>query len=154
MAIHVGINGFGRIGRLVFQALCDQGRLGKDIRVLGVVDVSTDADYFAYQMKYDSVHGRFKHPVATTKSSPSVEANDVLVVGGEEVQCILAAKEPSQLPWKALQVDYVIESTGLFTDAAKAKGHLAAGAKKVIISAPGKGDVKTLVMGVNEGEYD
>jgi len=154
MTIKVGINGFGRIGRLVFQALCDQGRLGKDIRVIGVVDVSTDADYFAYQMKYDSVHGRFKHPVATRKSSPSVEANDVLVVGDDEVQCILAAKEPSQLPWKALDVQYVIESTGLFTDAAKAKGHLAAGAKKVIISAPGKGDVKTLVMGVNEGEYD
>jgi glyceraldehyde 3-phosphate dehydrogenase len=154
MAIRVGINGFGRIGRLVFQALCDQGVLGKDIRVLGVVDVSNDADYFAYQMKYDSVHGRFKHSVATKKSSPSVEANDVLVVSGEEVKCILAAKEPSQLPWKAMEVDYVIESTGLFTDAAKAKGHLAAGAKKVIISAPGKGDVKTLVMGVNEGEYD
>ena len=119
MAIRVGINGFGRIGRLVFQALCDQGGLGKDMRVLGVVDVSNDADYFAYQMKYDSVHGRFKHPVATTKSRPSVEANDVLVVGGEEVQCILAAKEPSQLPWKALQVDYVIESTGLFSDGAR-----------------------------------
>ena len=155
MAIRVGINGFGRIGRLVFQALCDQGLLGKEIDVVGVVDVVTDADYFAYQMKYDSVHGRFKHarrhheeqPVhrgATTSSSSA----------GDEVKCVMAAKDPSQLPWKALGVDYVIESTGLFTDAEKAKGHLAAGAKKVIISAPGKGDVKTLLMGVNEDEYD
>jgi len=154
MAIKVGINGFGRIGRLVFQALCDQGLLGKEIDVVGVVDVSTDADYFAYQMKYDSVHGRFKHPLSTRKSSPSAEENDVLVVGGEEIRCIPAAKDPSQLPWKQFGAEYVIESTGLFTDGEKAKGHLAAGAKKVIISAPGKGGVKTLVMGVNEAEYD
>jgi glyceraldehyde 3-phosphate dehydrogenase len=154
MAIRVGINGFGRIGRLVFQALCDHGLLGKEIDVVGVVDIVIDADYFAYQMKYDSVHGRFGHAVATGKSSPSVEGHDVLVVGRDEVKCIQAAKDPSQLPWKALGADYVIESTGLFTDVATAQGHLAAGAKKVIISAPGKGDVKTLVMGVNEGEYD
>jgi glyceraldehyde 3-phosphate dehydrogenase len=154
MAIRVGINGFGRIGRLVFQALCDQGLLGKEIDVAGVVDISTDADYFAYQMKYDSVHGRFKHSLATKKSDPSKTENDVLVVGGDEVKCIMAAKDPSQLPWKELKADYVIEATGLFTDSEKAKGHLAAGAKKVIISAPGKGEVKTLVMGVNENEYD
>ena len=154
MAIKVGINGFGRIGRLVFQALCDQGLLGKEIDVVGVVDISTDADYFAYQMKYDSVHGRFKHSLATKKSAPTVEGNDVLVVGGDSVKCIMATKEPGLLPWKDLGVDYVIECTGLFTDSEKAKGHLAAGAKKVIISAPGKGDVKTLLMGVNEGEYD
>ena len=154
MAIRVGINGFGRIGRLVFQALCDQGLLGKEIDVVGVVDVVTDADYFAYQMKYDSVHGRFKHALSTRKSGPSMDGNDVLVVGGDEVKCVMAAKDPSQLPWQTLGVDYVIESTGLFTDAAKAKGHLEAGAKKVILSAPGKGDVKTLVMGVNEDEYD
>jgi glyceraldehyde 3-phosphate dehydrogenase len=154
MAIKVGINGFGRIGRLVFQALCDQGLLGKEIDVVGVVDIVTDADYFLYQMKYDSVHGRFKHALSTKKSSPTVEGNDVLVVGGDAVKCIMATKDPSLLPWKELGVDYVIESTGLFTDSEKAKGHLAAGAKKVILSAPGKGDVKTLLMGVNEGEYD
>ena len=101
MAIRVGINGFGRIGRLVFQALCDQGLLGKEIDVVAVVDISTDADYFAYQMKYDSVHGRFKHALSTKKSSPSAEDNDVLVVGGDEVKCVMATKEPSQLPWKA-----------------------------------------------------
>jgi glyceraldehyde 3-phosphate dehydrogenase len=154
MAIKVGINGFGRIGRLVFQALCDQGLLGKEIDVVGVVDISTDADYFAYQMKYDSVHGRFKHSLATKKSDAGKTENDVLIVGGDEVKCIMAAKDPSQLPWKELGADYVIESTGLFTDSEKAKGHLAAGAKKVIISAPGKGEVKTLLMGVNENEYD
>jgi len=154
MAIRVGINGFGRIGRLVFQALCDQGLLGKQIDVVGVVDVSTDADYFAYQMKYDSVHGRFGHPLATKKSSDKAEGNDVLVVDGHPVRCVIAAKDPAQLPWKELGVDYVLECTGLFTDSEKGKGHLAAGAKKVIISAPGKGEVKTLLMGVNEGEYD
>ena len=154
MAIKVGINGFGRIGRLVFQALCDQGLLGKEIDVVGVVDIVTDADYFAYQMKYDSVHGRFKHALSTKKSSPAAEGNDVLVVGGDAVKCIMATKDPSLLPWKELGVDYVIECTGLFTDSEKAKGHLAAGAKKVIITAPGKGDVKTLVLGVNDNEYD
>ncbi len=154
MAIRVGINGFGRIGRLVFQALCDQGLLGKEIDVVGVVDVVNDADYFAYQIKYDSVHGRFKHAVSTKKSDASKETPDVLVVGGDEVRCLLAAKDPSQLPWKDIGAEYVIESTGLFTDSEKAKGHLAAGAKRVLISAPGKGDVKTIVMGVNEAEYD
>ncbi len=154
MAIRVGINGFGRIGRMAFQAICDQGLLGKAIDVVAVVDISTDADYFAYQMKYDSVHGKFKHAVAAEKSAPDKTENDVLVVNGHKIRCIMATKEPAQLPWKALGVDYVIESTGLFTEADKARGHLAAGAKKVILSAPGKGDVKTLVMGVNEGEYD
>lgn len=154
MAIKVGINGFGRIGRMVFQAICDQGLLGKTIDVVAVVDVSTDADYFAYQMKYDSVHGRFKHKVTTEKSDASKETSDVFVVNGHKVRCVMATKNPAELPWKALGVDYVIESTGLFTDSEKAKGHLDAGAKKVIISAPGKGEVKTLLIGVNEKEYD
>jgi glyceraldehyde 3-phosphate dehydrogenase len=154
MALKVAINGFGRIGRLVFQALCDQGLLGKGIDVVAVVDISTDAEYFAYQLKYDSVHGRFKHKVETRKSDPAAAEDDTLVVNGHAVKCVLATKEPGQLPWKALGVDYVIECTGLFTDSEKAKGHLAAGAKRVIISAPGKGEVKTLLMGVNENEYD
>jgi glyceraldehyde 3-phosphate dehydrogenase len=154
MGIKVGINGFGRIGRLVFQAMADQGLLGKEIDVVAVVDISTDAEYFAYQLKYDSVHGHFKHTVATEKSDASKEEADILVVNGYKTKCVMATKNPSELPWKALGVDYVIESTGLFTDSEKAKGHLDAGAKKVIISAPGKGDVKTIVMGVNEKEYD
>jgi glyceraldehyde 3-phosphate dehydrogenase len=154
MAVKVAINGFGRIGRLVFQALVDQGLLGKKIDVVAVVDVSPDANYFAYQLKYDSVHGRFKHHVSTEKSNATLEEADILVVNGHKIKCVGAVKEISALPWKHLGVDVVIESTGLFTDSEKAKGHLAAGAKKVIISAPGKGDVKTIVMGVNEGEYD
>ncbi|MFA6735322.1 type I glyceraldehyde-3-phosphate dehydrogenase [Candidatus Nomurabacteria bacterium] len=154
MAIKVGINGFGRIGRMVFQAICDQGLLGKEIDVVAVVDVSTDADYFAYQIKYDSVQGKFKHAVSTKKSSPDVESNDVIVVNGNEVKCVMAQRNPADLPWKDLGVEYVIESTGLFTTLDAAGGHLAAGAKKVIISAPGKGGVKTLVMGVNHEEYD
>lgn len=154
MAVKVGINGFGRIGRLVFQAIVDKGLLGKEIDVAAVVDVSTDAKYFAYQLKYDSVHGRFNANITTEKSSPNLDTDDVIVVNGNKVRCVMATKEPSQLPWKELGVEYVIESTGLFTDSEKAKGHLDAGAKKVIISAPGKGDVKTLVMGVNDNEYD
>jgi glyceraldehyde 3-phosphate dehydrogenase len=154
MAVKVAINGFGRIGRMVFQALCDQGLLGKSIDVVAVVDVSTDAKYFAYQMKYDSVHGKFKHTVATEKSNPALAEDDILVVNGHKIKCVMAVKDLATLPWKALGVDLVVESTGLFTDSEKAKAHLVAGAKKVIISAPGKGEVKTIVMGVNEGEYD
>jgi glyceraldehyde 3-phosphate dehydrogenase len=154
MAIKVGINGFGRIGRLVFQAICDQDLLGKAIDVVAVVDVSTDADYFAYQMKYDSVHGKFKHEVSTEKSSPDLADNDTTVVNGNKVKCLMATRNPSELPWGKLGVEYVIESTGLFTDSEKAKGHIEGGATKVIISAPGKGEVKTIVVGVNENEYD
>ncbi len=152
--VKIGINGFGRIGRLVFQAICDQGLLGKEIEVVAVVDISTDAEYFAYQMKYDSVHGRFKHDVKAVKSDAAKEDCDTLVVNGFKTKCVMATKNPAELPGKASAVDKVIEATGLFTDSEKAKGHLEAGAKKVIISAPGKGDVKTLVMGVNENEYD
>ena len=154
MSVKVGINGFGRIGRLVFSAIVDKGLLGKKIDVVAVVDVTTDAKYFAYQLKYDSIHGKFKGQLATEKSSPSVETDDVLIVNGNKIKCVAATKEPAQLPWKALGVEYVVESTGLFTSSDKAKGHLDAGAKKVIISAPGKGDVKTVVLGVNDNEYD
>ncbi len=154
MAVKVAINGFGRIGRLVFQALCDQGLLGSKIDVVAVVDISTDADYFAYQLKYDSVHGKFKHTLATEKSDPSKEEADTLIVNGNKVKCLLAPKNLNELPWKAMGVEYVIESTGLFTSSDKAQAHIEAGAKKVIITAPAKGEVKTFVMGVNESEYD
>ncbi|MFA5804472.1 MAG: type I glyceraldehyde-3-phosphate dehydrogenase [Melioribacteraceae bacterium] len=154
MAVKVGINGFGRIGRQVINVLADKDHLGKEVDVVAVVDVSTDAKYFAYQLKYDSVHGKFRGTVGSEKSSPSVETDDVLVVNGNKIKCVMAQKDPSQLPWKELGVELVIESTGLFTDSEKAKGHITAGAKKVLISAPGKGDVKTLVMGVNDSEYD
>ncbi|MGA2762482.1 MAG: type I glyceraldehyde-3-phosphate dehydrogenase [Spirochaetia bacterium] len=153
MAVKVGINGFGRIGRLAFMALVDKGLLGKDIDVVAVVDITTEAKYFAYQLKYDSVHRGLKATVATEKS-PGAAEDDVLVVNGHKIKCVMATKEPAQLPWKDLGVEYVVESTGLFTDGEKAKGHLVAGAKKVIISAPAKGDVKTLLIGVNDNEYD
>ena len=153
MAVKVAINGFGRIGRLVFAAMVEQGILG-DFDVVAVVDVSTDAKYFAYQMKYDSVHGKFPGTLATAKSSPAAEEDDVLIVNGDKVQCVMATKTPDLLPWKELGVEYVIESTGLFTDAEKAALHVKAGAKKVILTAPGKGDIKTFVVGVNEKEYD
>lgn len=154
MAIKVGINGFGRIGRMVFQAICDQGLLGTEIDVVAVVDMSTDADYFAYQIRYDTVHGAFKHQVSAAKSSSAQKKNDVIVVNGHRVQCVKASRNPADLPWKKLGVTYVIESTGLFTQKAKAEGHLKAGAMKVIISAPAKGGVKTIVMGVNQNEYN
>src|SRR5438132_12322796 len=153
MAIKVGINGFGRIGRLVVRAICDQGLLGRDVEVVAVNDI-VPADNLAYLVKYDSTQGRFKGTVTSEKSSPSVAEDDVLVVNGHKIKCLAAKEGPAALPWKALGVDYVIESTGLFTEAEKAKGHLAAGAKKVIISAPAKGEDITIVMGVNHEKYD
>src|SRR5512136_864530 len=101
MSIKVAINGFGRIGRMVFQAICDQGLLGKKLDVAAVVDISTDADYFAYQMMYDSVHGKFKHDVKTEKSDPSKAEADMLVVNGHKIKCVLAVKNLADLPWKA-----------------------------------------------------
>jgi glyceraldehyde 3-phosphate dehydrogenase len=151
----IAINGFGRIGRLVFQAIVDQNMLGKDkIDVVGVVDIFTDAAYFAYSLKYDSIHGRMNADISSKKSDPAKEEDDILVVNGHEIKCIMAEKELKNLPWTKLGVEFVIESTGLFTEKEKAEGHLAAGAKKVIITAPAKGGARTFVMGVNENEYD
>jgi glyceraldehyde 3-phosphate dehydrogenase len=152
MAVKVAINGFGRIGRLVFRALVEQGLVGKDIEVVAVGDI-VPADNLAYLVKYDSTQGRFGGSVSSEKSAADKAEDDVLVVNGRKI-LVVSAKDPSQLPWKQLGVEVVIESTGLFTDVEKAQGHLAAGAKKVIISAPAKGDCPTLVMGVNEGKYD
>ena len=154
MSVRVAINGFGRIGRLVFQAITEQGLLGKGIDVVAVVDMSTDAKYFAYQLKYDSVHGKMNAEITTKKSDASLEEDDILVVNGNEIRCVQAKKSLDEMPWKEMNVDYVIESTGLFTQSEKAQGHLNAGAKRVIISAPGKGEVKTMVFGVNENEFD
>lgn len=151
--IKIGINGFGRIGRLVFRAICDQGLLGKEIEVVAVNDL-VPADNLAYLVKYDSIQGRFPGEVSSAKSDPSLAEDDVLIVDGQRIKCLAVKEGPAALPWKALGVDIVIESTGLFTDAAKAKGHLDAGAKKVIISAPAKGEDITIVMGVNNEKYD
>src|SRR5438128_9574984 len=153
MAVKVGINGFGRIGRLVFRALVEQGLLGKSLDVVALNDI-VPADNLAYLLKYDSTQGRFAGSVSSEKSSPSVADDDTLVVNGHKIKCLSVKEGPAALPWKQLGVEYVIESTGLFTEAEKAKGHLSAGARKVIISAPAKGEDITLVMGVNHEKYD
>jgi len=152
MAVKVAINGFGRIGRLVFRALVEQGLLGSAFNVVAVGDI-VPADNLAYLLKYDSTQGKFKGTVTSKKSAPDKAEDDVLVVDGHDIK-VVSAKTPAELPWAALGVQIVIESTGLFTDAEKAKGHLAAGAKKVIISAPAKGEDITLVLGVNDANYD
>ena len=152
MAVKVAINGFGRIGRLVYRALVEQGLVGKEIEVVAVGDI-VPADNLAYLVKYDSIQGRFKGEVSSKKSAPDKTDDDVLVVNGKEIK-VVSAKSPAELPWKALGVELVIESTGLFTDVEKAQGHITAGAKKVIISAPAKGDCLTIVMGVNDDKYD
>src|SRR5262249_29986516 len=116
MAVKVGINGFGRIGRLVFRALVEQALLGKALDVVAVNDI-VPADNLAYLLKYDSVQGRFRGQVRSTKSSPSAAEDDVLVVDDHRVKCLAVREGPAALPWKELGVQYVIESTGLFTDA-------------------------------------
>jgi glyceraldehyde 3-phosphate dehydrogenase len=152
MPTKVAINGFGRIGRLVFRALVEQGMVGRDIEVVAVGDI-VPADNLAYLLKYDSIQGRFNGTVSSKKSAADKLEDDVLIVNGAEIK-VVSAKSPAELPWKALGVDIVIESTGLFTEAEKAKGHITAGAKKVVISAPAKGEDITVVMGVNHEKYD
>jgi len=157
MAVKVAINGFGRIGRLVFRAIAEQGLLGKDVEVVAVGDI-VPADNLAYLLKYDSTQGRFQGEVGSKKSAADKAEDDVLVVNGKDI-LVVSARTPAELPWKALGVQVVIESTGLFTDADKtnpksAYGHITAGAKKVIISAPAKNEDITVVIGVNHEKYD
>jgi glyceraldehyde 3-phosphate dehydrogenase len=152
MALKVAINGFGRIGRLVFRALVEQGLLGSTFDVVAVGDI-VPANNLAYLLKYDSTQGRFSGTVGSKKSAADKAEDDVLIVNGHEIR-VVSAKSPAELPWSALGVQIVIESTGLFTEAEKARGHLTAGAKKVIISAPAKGEDITLVLGVNDSKYD
>ncbi len=137
----------------MFRAICDQGLLGKEIDVVAVNDI-VPADNLAYLLKFDSIQGRFPGTVTSEKSSPGAAEDDTLVVNGRKIKCLAVKEGPAALPWKSLGADIVVESTGLFTDATKAKGHLEAGAKKVIISAPAKNEDVTIVLGVNEGKYD
>ncbi|MBP6864745.1 MAG: type I glyceraldehyde-3-phosphate dehydrogenase [Candidatus Didemnitutus sp.] len=157
MAVKVAINGFGRIGRLVFRALVEQGLLGKELDVVAVGDI-VPADNLAYLLKYDSTQGKFQGTVDSKKSAADKTEDDVLVVNGKEI-AVVSAKTPAELPWKKFGVDIVIESTGLFTECKKddpksAYGHIVAGAKKVIISAPAKNEDITVVMGVNDDKLD
>ncbi|QQY09198.1 MAG: type I glyceraldehyde-3-phosphate dehydrogenase [Candidatus Xiphinematobacter sp.] len=151
--INVGINGFGRIGRLVFRAIIEQGLLGKTVQVVAINDLVA-ANNLAYLLKYDSTQGRFLGEVYSEKSSPFTRDDDVLVVGDCRIPCLSIQDGPSAIPWRSLNADIVIESTGLFTEAIQARGHLDAGAGRVIISAPAKGEDITIVMGVNHARYD
>jgi len=151
MATKIAINGFGRIGRLVYRALIDSPKYGKELDVVAVGDI-VPADNLAYLLKYDSIQGKFQGTVGSKKSAPDKDP-DILIVNDKEMK-VVSAKSPAELPWKALGVDIVIESTGLFTAREKAEGHLTAGAKKVIISAPAKNEDITIVLGVNHEKYD
>ena len=141
MTTKIGINGFGRIGRNFFRAL---RQAGADLEVVAVNDI-TDATTLAYLLRYDSVLGRFSGEVEA--------AEDAIVVDGNKLR-VLAERDPASLPWKELGAEIVLESTGLFTDREKAAKHLEAGARKVVISAPAKGEDVTIVMGVNDDTYD
>jgi len=142
MAIRVGINGFGRIGRQSLKAILD--RHSNDLDVVAINDL-TDTKTNAHLLKYDSTYGRFPGEIEATADS--------LIVNGHKLQ-VIAQRDPAQIPWADLGVQIVIESTGFFTDADKAAAHLQAGAKKVIISAPAKGEDLTIVLGVNDHVYD
>ena len=141
MSVKIGINGFGRIGRNFFRAA---RRRGADFDFVAVNDI-TDPETLAHLLKFDSVLGRFDGQIEVEGES--------LVVNGDRIR-VLAERDPAALPWKDLGADIVIESTGLFTDREKAQKHAEAGARKVIISAPAKGEDITIVMGVNDEEYD
>jgi len=141
MGVRVGINGFGRIGRLFLKAVLERH---PDLDIVAVNDLA-DPKMNAHLFKHDSNYGAFKGDVSATP--------DAIVINGRNVK-VLQERDPAKLPWKALGVDIVIESTGFFTDATKAKAHLDAGAKYVIISAPAKNEDKTIVLGVNEEEFD
>ncbi|MBN3459185.1 type I glyceraldehyde-3-phosphate dehydrogenase [Mycobacterium avium] len=148
MTVRVGVNGFGRIGRNFYRALAAQKAEGKstDIEVVAVNDL-TDNATLAHLLKFDSILGRFPADI-------SLEDDDTIVVGDKKIKALEVGEGPAALPWGDLGVDVVVESTGIFTDAAKAKGHLDAGAKKVVISAPAKGEDLTVVFGVNDDKYD
>ncbi|MBS4164259.1 Glyceraldehyde-3-phosphate dehydrogenase [Candidatus Protochlamydia amoebophila] len=140
MAVNIAINGFGRIGRLVCRLAIER----EDIRIIAINDL-VPADNLAYLLKFDSTHGRFKGEIKVEENAIHVNGKKIL---------IFSEKDPQNLPWNDLEIDYVVESTGLFTTPELASKHLIAGAQRVVISAPAKGDVPTFVMGVNEKNYN
>lgn len=140
MVTRIAINGFGRIGRLVLR----QAVKRKDIEIVAINDL-VPADNLAYLLKYDSTHGKFDGEVKAEENA--------IIVNGKKI-LVFSEKDPQNLPWKDLKIDYVVESTGLFTNEEGAGKHLKAGAKRVVISAPAKGDIPTFVLGVNEKQYD
>jgi len=140
MAIKIGINGYGRIGRLAFRVAAAR----EDIEVVGINDPFIDLDYMVYMTKYDSVHGRFKGEVST--------ADGKLIVNGKEI-AVFTERNPADIGWGACGADYIVESTGVFLSKDKAQGHIDGGAKKVVMSAPSKDDTPMFVMGVNHETY-
>ncbi len=144
MAVNIAINGFGRIGRLFLRAALERPDFWKNCNIVAINDL-TDSTTLAHLLKYDSVHGTLKESVGCTETTLSVKSKSIRV---------FSEKENTKLPWKELGVDVVVESTGAFTEKAKAISHLQAGARKVLISAPGKGVDATIVLGVNEEKYD
>ena len=141
MSIKVGINGFGRIGRLVFRAAMEN----KEVKVVGINDPFMTLDYMAYMLRYDTIHGQYKGSIEIK--------GDKMVVDGNEI-AFYAVKDPAEIPWRQCGAQYIVESTGVFTEQAKAELHLKGGAKKVVISAPAKDkETPTFVMGVNHKEY-
>ena len=139
MSIQIGINGFGRIGRMVLRASLDH----PEIKIVGINDLCP-ADYLAYMLKYDTMHGKFRAEVGSTDSA--------IIVNGQEIP-VFAERNPADLPWGKIGAEYIVESTGLFLTKEKAQGHLAAGAKKVVMSAPSKDDTPMFVVGVNLDKY-
>ena len=140
MSIKIGINGFGRIGRLVFRA----GINRPDLEFVGINDPGMTPDYMAYMLRYDTIHGRFDGEISYDENSITVNGKKVMVY---------AEKEPSALPWGEIGAEYVVEATGLFLTKEKSEGHIKAGAKKVVMSAPSKDDTPMFVMGVNQDKY-
>lgn len=140
MAVKIGINGFGRIGRLVFRTAV----ANPDIEVKGINDPFLDIEYLAYMLRYDTVHGKFEGTIETKENS--------IVVNGKEV-AFFAFRDPAEIPWGKCGADYIVESTGVFADTEKASAHIKSGAKKVVISAPTKDDTPMFVMGVNNTKY-
>jgi glyceraldehyde 3-phosphate dehydrogenase len=140
MSVKIGINGFGRIGRLVFRA----GLSNPDIEFVGINDPFMTPDYMAYMLRYDTIHGQYKGDISYTDSS--------IIVNGKEIK-FFACKDPAEIPWSSVGAEYVVESTGVFTTMEKAAAHFKGGAKKVVISAPSK-DAPMFVMGVNNKTYD
>ncbi len=151
MSVRVGINGFGRIGRLFFRALLEDEAVRDGFEVVALNDL-VPSDHLAYLLKYDSVHGRFPGSVSSGKSDISKCTFNQLTVDDLVVSCLALKQDPVALPWRDLGVDIVFESTGQFTDRSKIEvnSHIEAGAKRVILSAPAKGNVKTIVFGVND----
>lgn len=141
MGIKIGINGFGRIGRLVFRA----GINSKDIEFVGINDPGMTPDYIAYMLRYDTMHGQFEGEISYS--------DDSITVNGKEIK-VYALRNPAEIPWGKIGAEYIIESSGIFLTKEKAQGHIDAGAKHVIMSAPPKDDTPIFVMGVNNSKYD